>query len=241
MLYQECSVLPAHRASACQSGDQQVSFPTQSQSTEYSSVSAYMSRGVITAPTPRSPTSEPTDPFPSSLRRTLSKIVSLELLICALATGGQLLAQTVPSSTEPARGVVTVDGAVNPAAIRDEVAFLHFFRMFSPYPGAVSEQWDLDRRKSYISHFFARNCGLNGRDDRYLDDTQRQKLLDYGVKVAKQIAEDEAKTGDLVIAAMRDLESALGGEIAHKVRLHVVEYMKTKIKQTRTDVPYSAK
>ncbi len=58
--------------------------------------------------------------------------------------------------------MVVVDGALNPEAIPDEIAFLHFFRFFARNPRAVSRAADDLRRTSYLRLFFTTTCGATG-------------------------------------------------------------------------------
>jgi hypothetical protein len=103
------------------------------------------------------------------------------------------------------------------------------------------------RNWHYIIHLA--NCPSPNSPTDFSDEPE--KVLEHAGKVAKLMtaAGSASSPGppvnvritEAVGAAMRELDSVLGPEIARKVRLHVTEYVKTKIRYVRPDIPYPAK
>lgn len=158
---------------------------------------------------------------------------------------------SVTADTEVGKAVVLADGAVNPSVIPDEVAFLHFFRLLAKDPHALNEQSDESRRVSYLRFFFTRNCGPSGQDDRSLSDSEETAVLEFAEKVGSGLAAlvegpgssslASALVSEAVMSAIRDLERQLGPEVARKVKSHVTDQMKPRIKIVQSRIPESGK
>ena len=186
------------------------------------------------------------------------------LLVAFVALAGAGIAQTQqqpqspsqpPVTTSPATStlVTIADGSVDPSKIPDDIAFMHFFRVLAEDPRATSKQVDDARRRSYVKYFFTKSCGAAGQEDRSLTETETTALLEYANQVTISLPAMQASpSGDsqvtssgwpisssistAVLRAAGNLESALGAEVARKVRAHVADHMKPAIKIVQAQI-----
>lgn len=151
---------------------------------------------------------------------------------------------TARTGAQAGNPVILADGASNPSAIPDEIAFLHFFGFLAKNPHAVDQHADELRRISYVNFFFTKKpCGLSPQEDRSLTDAERTALLDYADRVGTNIVAlgpsggfDASRRNEAVLAGIAGLDAALGPNVAQKVRSHVSQHMKPLIKIVQSQI-----
>lgn len=142
--------------------------------------------------------------------------------------------------------VVVFDGATNPDSIPDNVAFTYLFRLLVRNPLSATQEADDARRKAYLTYFFRKDCGPAGVEDRSLTEAEQDALLKYADSIAAKITgldtagqklpPTEAIT-PIITTAMRELDLTLGPDVARKLRSHVNDRLKPRIKIVQSTMP----
>jgi hypothetical protein len=141
------------------------------------------------------------------------------------------------------------DGASEPGAISDLIAYRHFFELLGSKPDTkISDDM---RRRSYLNHYFRPGCGDLRNDDRSLSDVQIDRLLTHADRLAAQLREiNPGPTNDLAESATRKrrteealtnamslLSVVVDSDAAEKIRRHVFDHVKRHISIVTVRVP----
>jgi hypothetical protein len=136
------------------------------------------------------------------------------------------------------RPAVTVDGGLEPHLIPDDVAYLHFFMALSKDPSAnpILEE---RRRTAYVQYFFKAGCGPERTEDRSLSPLQIAALFSMADDVRGSLSRIQASLPsvdltksrrEVITTAVQALEARIGTDAAGKVRSHVAQRVKRRIK-----------
>ena len=172
-------------------------------------------------------------------------------LCLIIAWAGLLTTRAIAQPAAPSVNVTGgVDGATNPAAIPDVVAYRHFLGVIikSPTQSSTAEE---ERRRSYVKFFFSKGCGPNQTEDRTLSEAQITALFTFADEVGIKLRAIEAPAGNsaqsfgaardqAVAEAMQQLATKVDGDASAKIARHVAEHVKAHIKLTTVSMPSKA-
>ena len=109
---------------------------------------------------------------------------------------------------------------------------------------ALSTESDLVRRQNYLNYFFRPNCGAAATEDRSLSDLEKSALFAYVDGVVSNLNSLSALSGTqlesavktIITTAHSNLDVKLGAAVAQKIRAHVIDHMKPRIRITQTQI-----
>ena len=183
--------------------------------------------------------------------------LSARFIVCAFCTlsvagQAQIRAGERPSPSislhetlvNPAVATVDVDGSLTPDQIPDDVAYFHFFQTLSRHP-STDPSSDDRRRRAYLQNFFNRQCG-SGSKDLPLTEDQIQRLLALADDFSAKLSEIRAGTSgisrrDLATGSAAALDSVLDPGAVARVRAHVMQHVKQRIKLVTPKPPAANK
>lgn len=160
------------------------------------------------------------------------------------------------SSTPPPKTTVTVDGALNPELIPDDIAYLHFFKVLSKHSNVADQSLEDRRRRSYVRRFFTNGCGAEGKEDRTLTPIQIERMLAVideltpSLDAANARLTSSKKQGEydaarqqmmeLVATSAALLPSTVDSDAATRIAAHVSDRVKKHIRIVTTHIPHKA-
>ncbi len=160
----------------------------------------------------------------------------------------EALSQALPPLPFPT-SEIQVDGSISPQLIPDDVAYVHLFHILMKNPNSKNTIADELRRQSYSHHYFSLACGATNRTlttaqiDKLLalvDRTTGEYLATHSRMVAsKSQAEYDAAGRALQALAVKTFNSLdpIDFDLSAKVRAHVKEHVKSRMKIMSAKVP----